>query len=214
MAGTEGRFITFEGIEGVGKSTQAALLAQWLRARGKAVVETREPGGAPAAEAIRRVLKESPAGSIPAESELLLIFAARAAHARDRLRPALRSGEWVVCDRFVDASYAYQGAGRGLEMTRVAELEQWIVPDLVPDLTLLLDLPVAEALGRMRDRGVSDRFEQEADGFFHRVRECYLERAAAEPGRVRVIDATGGPQEVAARCRETVLAALAPGDGA
>lgn len=203
-----GRFITLEGIEGVGKSTQTALLAGWLRERGREVVTTREPGGAPAAEAVRRVLKESPHGSIPPESELLLIFAARAAHAHALLRPALAAGRWVVCDRFVDASFAYQGAGRGLGEARVAELAGWIVPDLVPDLTLVLDLSVEAALARTDGRGERDRFERETETFFHRVRDCYLERAARYPERMRVIDAAGTVEEVAARCRATVAACL------
>jgi len=204
MAAVRGKFITFEGIEGVGKSTQVRRLAEWLREGKRHVLETREPGGAPTAEAIRTVLKESEAGTVPPESELLLIFAARAAHVQTLLRPALENGRWVVCDRFVDASYAYQGAGRGLGAARVAELAAWIVPDLMPDLTLVLDLPVSEALARMRGRGERDRFEQEADGFFRRVRDCYLARAAAEPERMRVIDASGEPAEVAARCRAAV----------
>lgn len=201
-----GRFITLEGIEGVGKSTQLARLAAWLRAQGRDVVATREPGGAPAAEAVRRLLKESPPGSIPPESELLLIFAARAAHARTLLRPALAAGHWVVCDRFVEASFAYQGAGRGLGEARVAELAGWIVPDLVPDLTLVLDLPVEIALARMDGRGQRDRFECEAEEFFHRVRAAYLTRAARYPQRMHVIDASGTVAEVAARCRAAVTA--------
>ncbi len=207
MAGT-GRFITLEGIEGVGKSTQLERLAEWLQEQGREVLRTREPGGAPVAEALRRVLKESAGDSIPAETELLLIFAARAVHAREVLRPALAAGKWVVCDRFVDASFAYQGAGRGLGEARVATLAEWIVPDLVPDLTLLLDLPVAEALSRMDGRGKRDRFECESPAFFERVRACYLDRARQEPERVCVVDAEGTPEQVAARCRAIVSARL------
>lgn len=196
-----GRFITLEGIEGVGKSTQVAFLAAWLRDQGHEVVATREPGGAPVAEAIRQLLKTSPQGSISPESELLLIFAARAAHAATLLRPALATGQWVVCDRFVDASFAYQGAGRGLEQARIAELAAWIVPDLVPDLTLVLDLPVPVALARTDGRGQRDRFECETEAFFTRVRNGYLARAASDPARMRVIDAAGTVDDVAARCR-------------
>ena len=200
-----GRFITLEGIEGVGKSTQCARLAKWLAGSAVEVVETREPGGTDAAEAIRSLLKEAAYGSIAPEAELLLIFAARAMHAQALLRPALAAGRWVVCDRFVDASFAYQGAGRGIGPDRIAALADWVVPDIRPDLTLVLDLPVDEALARLHERGGRDRFEREDRAFFQRVRECYLARAAAEPGRVRVIDARADIATVEARCRGPVL---------
>lgn len=207
MAG-RGRFITFEGIEGVGKSTQVTRLAEWLAGQGRDVVRTREPGGAPLAERIRELLKDAPRGSVPATSELLLIFAARAAHAEALLRPALERGQWVVCDRFVDASIAYQGAGRRLGRERVESLAGWLVPDLVPDLTLVLDLPQCVASERLDARGERDRFEQENDHFFERVREAYLELAEREPQRVRIVDATGTVDEVAGRCRALVGARL------
>lgn len=203
-----GRFITLEGIEGVGKSTQAALLSDWLEERGIALVRSREPGGTPAAEAIRDLLKRSPVDSISAETELLLIFAARASHAEYLLRPALASGRWVLCDRYLDASYAYQGAGRGLGETRIASLADWLVPDLTPDLTLLLDLPVDEALARLPARGAHDRFEREDGDFFRRVRDAYLVRAAKEPERVKRVDASGTPEEVQARCRACITPLL------
>lgn len=199
-----GCFITFEGIEGVGKSTQATRLADWLDGQGREVVRTREPGGAPLAERIRDLLKNAPHGSVPASSELLLIFAARAAHAEALLRPALEQGQWVVCDRFVDASVAYQGAGRRLGRERVQALADWLVPDLVPDLTLLLDLPLDVASDRLDGRGERDRFEQENNHFFERVREAYLALAKREPRRVHVIDASGTVDAVAARCRAVV----------
>lgn len=199
-----GKFITLEGIEGVGKSTQLERLAAWLEALGVAVVKTREPGGTPAAEAVRRLLKDSPAGSLSAEAELLLIFAARAAHAALVLRPALAAGRWVLCDRFVDASFAYQGAGRGLGEQRVEELASWLVPDLRPDLTLLLDLAPGDAARRLRERGSRDRFEHEDGVFFERVRACYLARASAEPDRLHVIDAVGTEEEVEVRCRAQI----------
>ncbi len=204
-----GRFITFEGVEGVGKSTQVHYLADWLAGQGRDVVRTREPGGAPLAEKVRELLKRSPHGSVPATSELLLIFAARAAHAETLLRPALARGQWVVCDRFVDASIAYQGAGRGLGRERVEALAEWLVPDLVPDLTLVLDLPIETAFERLDGRGERDRFEQEDGVFFRRVREAYLEQAEREPHRVRIVDASGTVEEVAVRCRNIVAALLA-----
>jgi len=203
-----GRFITFEGVEGVGKSTQVQRLADWLTGQGRDVVRTREPGGAPLAENVRKLLKQSPHGSIPATSELLLIFAARAAHADALLRPALLRGQWIVCDRFVDASIAYQGAGRGLGRERVEALAEWLVPDLVPDLTLVLDLPIDAAFQRLDARGERDRFEQEDGVFFRRVREAYLELADREPDRVRIVDASGTEEEVARRCRDLVAASL------
>ena len=205
-----GRFITFEGVEGVGKSTQIQHLADWLERRGRDVVRTREPGGAPLAEKVRELLKQSPHGSVPATSELLLIFAARAAHAEALLRPALARGQWVVCDRFVDASIAYQGAGRGLGRERVEARADWLVPDLVPDLTLVLDLPIDTAFERLDARGERDRFEQEDGVFFRRVRGAYLELAEREPQRVHIVDAGGTVEEVAQRCRD-IVAACVPG---
>ena len=205
---TGGRFITFEGVEGVGKSTQVQRLADWLAEQGRDVVRTREPGGAPLAEKVRELLKQSPHGSIPATSELLLIFAARAAHAEALLRPTLERGQWVVCDRFVDASIAYQGAGRGLGRERVEALAEWLVPDLVPDLTLVLDLPIDAGFERLDARGERDRFEQEDGVFFRRVRDAYLELADREPRRVHIVDARGTVEEVAQRCRDVVAAHL------
>ncbi|MGA7966697.1 MAG: dTMP kinase [Gammaproteobacteria bacterium] len=205
---TRGKFITFEGVEGVGKSTQVERLAATLREQGRNVVCTREPGGALLAEAVRDLLKHSPRGTVTPSAELLLIFAARSAHAEALLRPALAAGNWVVCDRFVDASIAYQGAGRELGRERVTELAAWIVPDLVPDLTLVLDLPLELAFERLDARGARDRFEQEDPAFFERVRNAYLEQAEREPRRVHIVDATGEVDAVAERCRAVVKECL------
>ena len=194
-----GRFITIEGIEGVGKSTQVAVLARTLESRGVEVCVTREPGGTPLAERIRSLVLERGDEDLSPIAELLLMFAARAVHLGGSIEPALRAGRWVLCDRFTDATYAYQGGGRGLDPATIASLETWVQGTRRPDLTLLLDLPVARALERARRRGAgSDRFESQRLEFFERVRRVYLERAAREPGRIVVIDAAGTPDEVAA----------------
>ena len=194
-----GRFITFEGGEGAGKSTQIARAADWLRERGVEVVLTREPGGTPRAERLRAVLLERDAEPMPQACELLLMFAARATHLDNLVRPAVRRGAWVLCDRFTDATYAYQGGGRGLPEAQIDALVDIVHPDLQPDLTLLLDLPVAAGLARATHRngaGGPDRFESEQQAFFERVRATYLARAGAEPGRFRVIDAAATPDAV------------------
>lgn len=189
-AGTRGRFVTLEGIEGVGKSTQVAAVVQACEAAGHRVVRTREPGGTAVADGVRRLLLD-PAGDGPLpQSELLLMFAARAEHVERVIRPALGAGQWVVCDRFTDATYAYQGGGRGQALDWIAELERRVHGDLQPDRTILLDAPVAQALARARGRGASDRFEQETEAFFERARAVYLQRAQAEPQRFRVVDAS------------------------
>jgi len=199
-----GRFITLEGGEGVGKSTNLALVVDHLRAHGHEVVATREPGGTPRAEAIRRLLLD-PAGEEPLDpdAELLLVFAARAQHLARVIRPALERGAWVVCDRFTDATYAYQGGGRGIEADRIARLETFVQQGLEPDLTLLLDMPMAEAQRRLDGRlqgqgGERDRFERERDTFFEAVRQVYLARAQAAPDRMVVIAAGAGLAEVQA----------------
>ncbi|MDX1609370.1 MAG: dTMP kinase [Halofilum sp. (in: g-proteobacteria)] len=192
-----GRFVTLEGIEGVGKSTQAERLAGRLRAAGHEVVATREPGGTAAGDRIRSILLDPEGEGLADDTELLLLFAARAEHLARVVRPALGAGRWVVCDRFTDATYAYQGGGRGIAPARIAQLEQWVQAGLQPDRTLLLDLPVAEGLRRARGGRAGDRFEREQEGFFERVRATYLERAAAEPARFRVIDADAGIDTVA-----------------
>ncbi|MFZ5531923.1 MAG: dTMP kinase [Pseudomonadota bacterium] len=183
-----GRFITLEGVEGVGKTTHLPFISAFLRARGLEVVETREPGGTALAEAIRDLfLRKEP---MPATSELLLLFAARASHLQDVILPALARGAWVVCDRFTDATYAYQGGGRGLDPAWIADLERRVQGSMRPDCVLVLDAPVAVGRGRVAARrGRQDRIEAEDIAFFERVRSVYLERAQW-PG-YRIIDATG-----------------------
>jgi dTMP kinase len=195
----QGRFITFEGGEGAGKSTQLARAAAWLRTRAVEVVETREPGGTPRAERLREMLLERGSEPMPSSCELLLMFAARATHLENLVLPSVRRGAWVLCDRFTDATYAYQGGGRGLPLGQIDALVQIVHAGVQPDLTILLDLPVEVGMARARLRngaGGPDRFETERREFFERVREAYLERARCQPGRFRVIDAVGSPEQV------------------
>lgn len=194
-----GRLLTFEGGEGAGKSSNVALAAEFLRARGVEVVVTREPGGTPLAEEIRGLLLAPREEVMAADTELLLMFAARAQHLATLVKPALARGAWVLSDRFVDASYAYQGGGRGVSLARIAALEDWALGGLRPDLTLLFDVPVAEGLARAGRRGALDRIEQEDLAFFQRIRDTYLARAAAEPERFRVLDAALPLEQVQAR---------------
>lgn len=190
-----GFFITLEGGEGAGKSTQLAAIQDWLRARGRDVVVTREPGGTPAGERIRDVLLHQ-SGEMDVETELLLMFAARAEHLTRVIRPALAAGKVVLCDRFTDATYAYQGGGRGVPTERIAAIESWVQKGLRPDLTLLLDLPVELGLGRAGQRSAPDRFEREQTQFFERVRAAYLAMATREKNRIFVIDASREATEV------------------
>lgn len=201
MSRKQGRFITFEGVEGVGKTTQLDGAEALLGAHGVSVVRTREPGGTPAAEAIRSVLLDPRWKGLHSDAELLLMFAARAEHVRRRVLPALEEGHWVLCDRFTDATYAYQGGGRGVSETRIAVLEDWALGALRPDLTLLLDADVDLGLRRARARGEADRFEREEREFFERVRASYLARARREPRRFRVLDASRPLEQVAAGVR-------------
>jgi len=184
-----GLFITLEGPEGAGKSTNREYLAERLRERGIDVLLTREPGGTPLAERIRELLLEPSDEPMAADTELLLVFAARAQHLQQVIRPALARGSVVLCDRFTDATYAYQGGGRGLSIERIAQLEQFVQAELRPDLTLIFDLPVEIGLARAAARGRLDRFEQEGRGFFEAVRQAYLQRVAQAPQRYRVLDA-------------------------
>jgi len=184
-----GKFITVEGIEGVGKSTNIAHIRGLLAAAGIDVVMTREPGGTPLGEAIRGLLLDPRYTGMSPDCELQLMFAARAEHLARVILPALGQGKWVLCDRFTDATYAYQGGGRGIDIEKIARLEQWVQGDFRPDLTVLLDVPVAIGLARAGNRGALDRFEQEQLGFFDRVRQAYLDLAARHDGRYRVIDA-------------------------
>jgi dTMP kinase len=188
---TAGKFITLEGIEGAGKSTLARALQQRLTERGIGVLLTREPGGTPLAERMRALLLERGGETIDATAELLLMFAARAVHLANAVRPALAAGRWVICDRFTDASYAYQGGGRGVDTALLDQLAAAVHPDLWPARTLLLDLPVETGLARARQRaGAADRFETEQRAFFERVRASYLARAREHGQRIRVIDAS------------------------
>lgn len=184
-----GRFITIEGGEGVGKSTNIEFLRTLIESHGLTVRETREPGGTPMAESIRAMLLEHGDESLPDVAELLLFFAARALHIDNLIRPALEAGEWVLCDRFTDTTRAYQGGGRGLDRARIETLADWVHDGLTPDLTLLLDAPAATGMGRAGARGAADRMESQQANFHERVRRTYLELAAAEPGRFAVIDA-------------------------
>ncbi len=187
---TPGRLITLEGIEGAGKSTQLKVLGEYLQERGFKVCLTREPGGTAMAEKIRELLLDTKTPQMAADTELLLMFAARADHLANTIVPALTKGIWVLSDRFTDASFAYQGAGRGVEETRIEALEQWVQGDLRPDLVLLLDLSAELGLQRANSRGASDRFENEALDFFKRTRRCYQRRAEQFPERYRIIDAS------------------------
>jgi dTMP kinase len=196
MAVRRGRFIVLEGGEGAGKSTQAPFIRDWLRGRGREVVLTREPGGSPLAEAIRGVVLGNWEEGVSPVTELLLIFAARAAHLQARIEPALAAGSDVVCDRFVDASYAYQGAGRGLGSEPVAALEHIVLGRLHPDLVIVLDIDPEEGLRRARRRGDENRFEAETLAFMQRVRQAYLDRVAGDPRRYAVVDAARPPEEV------------------
>lgn len=190
MANGKGMFITVEGGEGVGKSTNMVYIQSILEAAGKEVVVTREPGGTTLSEQIREILLDKTQQQMVDDTELLLVFAARAQHLAEVIRPAIESGKWVLCDRFTDATYAYQGGGRGIEQNRIAQLEQWVQGAFQPDLTLLLDVPVDVGMGRASQRGELDRFETEEISFFERVRDNYRQRAAAQAERFRIIDAS------------------------
>jgi dTMP kinase len=206
---SKARFITLEGGEGAGKSTVMAALAAELSARGIAFEMTREPGGTPLAESIRNlVLDPHWMGVMQPETELLLVFAARAQHLRERIQPLLESGRWVLSDRYTDASYAYQGGGRGQPVERIEALEDWAAP-VQPDLTFLLDVPVEQGLARAYSRGERDRMEREKFEFHERVRAAYLARVATAPARFRVIDASQSAAEVAAAVRAQFSAWLA-----
>jgi dTMP kinase len=207
---SQGLFITLEGIEGAGKSTVARLVRDKLRARGLPVVMTREPGGTPLAERVRQIVLDRGDEQMTPQAETLLMFAARSVHLDNLIRPALARGDWVVCDRFTDATRAYQGGGRGVSAQWIEQLASQIHGNLSPHCTLLLDLPVATGLDRAKVRAgdaAADRFEAEREPFFERVRAVYLELARAEPTRIRLIDASVALQEVEQQV-DRVLAAL------
>jgi dTMP kinase len=206
MSAERGRFLTVEGIEGVGKTTQMGRISTMLAERGIAHVVTREPGGTPLAEEIRDLVLKAREEALSDAAELLLMFAARSVHLRNLIEPNLSLGRWVLCDRFTDATYAYQGAGRGLEESSIRQLELLVQGTRRPDLTLLLDVPVQLGLQRARERNAAagighadDRFEAQRQEFFERVRAAYLARAAAEPGRIVIIDARRPADEVTER---------------
>jgi dTMP kinase len=198
------KFITVEGVEGVGKSTNIAFMESYFREKNLPLLTTREPGGTPFAEEIRALLLANREEGVVEDAELLLMFAARAQHLREKIIPALDKGQWVLCDRFTDATYAYQGAGRHVDMAKIARLEELIQGELRPDLTLLLDIDVEQGMQRVGDRGELDRFEQEQLDFFERVRQCYLERAASVPTRYRVIDASQPLEDVQKDIRQVL----------
>lgn len=185
-----GQFITVEGGEGAGKSSNLEFISKLLQDSGIDVIFTREPGGTPLGEDVRKLLLGHKHTGMAHDTELLLMFAARAEHLAQIIEPALEAGHWVLCDRFTDASYAYQGGGRGISKRRIAELEAWVQQGMKPDLTLLLDLPIEVGLERAGRRSAPDRFESEQQAFFQSVRQCYLDIAAGDPNRVKVVDAS------------------------
>ncbi|MCL4798316.1 MAG: dTMP kinase [Burkholderiales bacterium] len=198
-----GKFITLEGIDGAGKSSHVAWIADWLRARGRDVLVTREPGGTPVGERLRELLLSEP---MDLRTETLLVFAARQEHLAMRIEPALAAGRWVLSDRFTDATFAYQGGGRGVPRAALEALEQWVHGGFQPDLTLYFDLPVAVARARLEAAaGAPDRFEREDAGFFDRVRTAYHARAAGSSGRIRIVDAGQRPDEVKKQVEEVLL---------
>ena len=186
---TRGKFITLEGGEGAGKSSNLPFIENHLRERGIQLLMTREPGGTPLSERIRAILLDKAENHMTSDTELLLMFAARAQHLEQVILPALANGQWVICDRFTDATYAYQGGGRGIPYARIEILEQWVQGEVRPDKTLIFDLPVTTGLARAGQRSSPDRFEQEDLTFFERVREAYLARARTTPLRYAIIDA-------------------------
>lgn len=191
-----GKFITLEGTEGAGKSTALAHVEQKIRAAKISLVVTREPGGTPIGEQLRELLLDTKNQQICDDAELLLMFAARAQHLHQLITPTLAQGTWVLCDRFTDATYAYQGGGRGVELSRIAQLEDWVQGELRPHKTLLLDVPVEIGMERVAKRGELDRFENEKIEFFHNVRNTYLERAKKHPARYKIIDASQSLEKV------------------
>ncbi|MCN4144157.1 MAG: dTMP kinase [Thiohalomonas sp.] len=192
----KGKFITIEGSEGSGKSTNINFIQDFLKQKNIPFILTREPGGTPIAEKIRNLLLDKANTSLCDDAELLLMFAARAQHLNELIIPALESGKWVISDRFTDASYAYQGGGRGLSWQKIAQLEQWVQGDLRPDATILLDIPVDKGMERVRERGETDRFEQEQLSFFKRIRDAYLKLARENPERFYIIDTLPAIAEV------------------
>lgn len=205
-----GRFITVEGVEGVGKTTNLDFIESLFRDRSIPLLRTREPGGTPLAESIRELLLQNREETFDSTAELLLIFAARAQHLNQKIRPALAAGQWVLSDRFTDATFAYQGGGRQLPLRHIEQLEQLVQGDLRPDLTLILDLPVEIGLQRAAARSEKDRFEHERTEFFERVRKMYLQRARENPARYTVIDASVSLADVQAQIKIAIERMIAP----
>lgn len=203
-----GQFLTLEGSEGAGKTTNLIFLHQLLQEMGHDVVETREPGGTPLSEYIRDILLGDNFDGMSPDTELLLMFAARAEHLQKKIIPAIEQGKTVLCDRFTDATYAYQGAGRGISEQRIAALESWVQGELRPDLTIFLDLPVEMGMQRAGERSAPDRFEKEQISFFERVRQGYLDRARQDPQRYRIIDASLELPQVQAQIKMVLNEAL------
>lgn len=206
---TRGKFITLEGGEGVGKTTNLNFIKVHLQRQNIHVTVTREPGGTQLAEKIRQLVLDADSEAIAESSELLLMFAARAQHIKHVIEPALAQGHWVLCDRFTDATYAYQGGGRGVSLATIAWLEQLVQGDLRPDLTLLLDAPIEIGMERAQKRGAFDRFEAEKQSFFNKVREMYLSRAAEQPNRIKIISANQSLADVQKDIIEVLQAVIA-----
>jgi dTMP kinase len=196
MTTQKGMFISLEGSEGVGKSTSLNYIKQYIESLGHRVVVTREPGGTPLAEEIRELLLSKRDESVEINTELLLMFAARCQHVEQVIKPALNKGHWVICDRFVDASYAYQGGGRGISVEKIKALDEWCLQGFSPDLTILLDMSVEQGLERTKLRGEADRFEIEKMTFFENIRKAYLDRAKNEPDRIAIVDASPSIEKV------------------
>lgn len=206
-----GHFITLEGVEGAGKSTAAKFLVEYLREKNIDFVLTREPGGTEIAEKIRKIVLDHHQEVMHPDTEMLLYFAGRAQHLHQVILPALQRGQWVICDRFTDATYAYQGGGRGLSSEKIAILEQWVQGELRPDYTLLFDIDVKIGLERIKKNRVLDRFEVEHENFFEKIRNCYLARAHKEPERFRIVDANKSFAEVKLKVVEILDAVIALG---
>ena len=210
---SRGRFIVLDGSEGVGKSTNLNFVSEYLESKGATVTVTREPGGTVLGERLRSILLERSDDTIHPDAELLLMFAARAQHIHQVILPALAQGNWVLSDRFTDASFAYQGGGRNIPISRIGDLEQWVQGELRPDLVLLLDAPVDIGAARTRQRAPVDRFEMEKSTFFERVRQAYLQRAATDPQRYAVIDAAQPVEAVQLELKTALNAFLAQSYG-
>ncbi len=200
----QGKFITIDGVEGAGKSTQIEFICQYLADKGINIMLTREPGGTEVGEKIRKLLLSNATGKMHDETELMLMFAARNEHIQNKIMPALARGDWVLSDRFTDASYAYQGGGRGLDTIRIAQLEAWVLQDFVPNMTLLLDVPVEVGMKRVESRGKKDRIEQESLDFFNRVRTAYITRSKTYPERIKLIDASQSVENTSSQIQKVL----------